>query len=179
MPYDLSRVHHPMGHYMDQLSRPKYVDKYGPKKSLDHRTSPLVLLDDKNDQVTITDDKFLISLNTDGYKPEELSVKTTDQFVLIEGHHEEMSPNSQVSRSFSKKWTIPDGVIVDEIFSIVNSKNGDLLVEAPRETPEDKTADKLKLIKIYDGEKPRVHFELAEKATNNTTEKPHYNVPGI
>jgi len=169
---------------MDELFYPKYVDKYDPDSSPDHRASPLVLLDDKNDQVTITDDKFLIWLNTDGYKPEELSVKTTDQFVLIEGHHEEMSPNSQVSRSFSKKWTIPDRVIVDEIYSFVNPKNGDLLVEAPRITPEDKIADKLKPIKINDGEKPKVHFDLAEEAseathTNSTTEKPHNNVPGI
>jgi len=174
-----------MNNYMDELFRPKFADKYDPKKSLDHRASPLVLLDDKKDQVTITDDKFLIRLNTDGYKPSELSVKTTDKFILIEGHHEEMSPNSQVSRSFSKKWTIPDRVKVDEIFSFVNSKNGDLLVEAPRITTEDKTADKLKQIKINDGQKPKVHFELVGEAPghnnkeNDITDKPHNNVPGI
>jgi len=151
-PYDPRKIKPPM----------ESVDKFDQKKSLKNRASPLVLLDEKKDSVTITDDKFLIRLNIDCYNPEELSVKTTKEFILIEGHHEAMSPDCQVSRSFSKKWAIPDRVQVDQIESSINWNTGDLVVEAPRASPE--LVKNLNKMRINDGNRPKkVHFNLAKE----------------
>jgi len=101
------------------------------------------------DEVVLTSDKFQINLNIDGFTPEELSVKTVDNFITIEGKHEEKSENSTVSRSFSKKWAIPEGVKPEEIKCNFNLKEGLLQLEAPRITKvEDQEKEELIPIKI-------------------------------
>jgi len=103
---------------------------------------------DEKTELVVTPTKFQINLNIAGYKPEELSVKTMDNFVTIEGKHEEKSENSHISRSFLRKWAIPDGVKIDELNGVFNSKDSVLQLEAPRVVPEEKGVENFVRIPI-------------------------------
>jgi len=128
--------------------------------------SKLVKGDEKTELV-VTPTKFQINLNIDGYTPEELSVKTMDNFVTIEGKHEEKSENSHISRSFLRKWAIPDGVKIDELNGIFNSKDSVLQVEAPRVVPEEKVVENFIRIPIqFTREKGQ---EAADKVDEKNT----------
>jgi len=104
--------------------------------------------DEKKKELVVTPTKFQINLNIAGYTPEELSVKTMDNFVTIEGKHEESSENSLISRSFLRKWAIPDGVKIDELNCNFNSKDSVLQLEAPRVVPEEKGVENVIRIPI-------------------------------
>jgi len=119
---------------LDELFKPVLIHSDKPDVSeKESRMSPMGPVDDKkvDDEVTTTDDKFLIRCNTQGYTLEELSVKIFDNFIMIVGLHDVIqSPNS--TRYFLKNWAIPERVQLDEIQCHLNSSTGDLEVEAPR-----------------------------------------------
>jgi len=78
--------------------------------------------------------KMEISLNTAGYKPEELKVQVADGAVKIEGKHEEKSQegNVMVSRQFSKTYSLPQGAKKEEIVSNL-SQDGVMVITVPKE----------------------------------------------
>jgi len=87
----------------------------------------------RDDQVTISDDKFFIKCPiSDDFSDEELTVRTLDDFIVLEGHHEDKSAHAHSSRSFSHKWSIPEGVQVDHLKCHLNPKTRELRLEAPR-----------------------------------------------
>jgi len=96
------------------------------------RLSPLALVEDKHDHVFVSDHKYQIKCRTEGYTPEELTVRTLNNLIMVEGRHEENTSNSQNSRYFFKKWAAPDGVIVDRVVCHVNTKYGYMQIDAPR-----------------------------------------------
>jgi len=102
------------------------------------------------DQVTISDDKFLIKCPIEvRFTPEELTVRTLDDFIVLEGRHEDKTPNSHFSRSFFHKWSIPQGVQLCHMKCHLNPKTRELRLEAPRLLNlEDKGRDFEKLIPI-------------------------------
>lgn len=104
-----------------------------------------------NNEVILTPDKFQINLDVANFKPEELAVKTTGNFITMEGKHEEKTDHSQVSRSFSRRWAIPEGVKVEELNCHLNSRDGILQLEAPRIPPRYKRLDHTYMIPIMVG----------------------------
>ena len=62
-------------------------------------------------KITDNDKKFEISVDTHGYKPEELQVKVLDDVVTVEAKHEEKKSEennkSFVSRQFSRYISFP------------------------------------------------------------------------
>ena len=91
-------------------------------------------------EVTNDDDKFEIKLDCNQFKPEELTVKTVNNEVLISGKHEERNESdgskSWVSRQFSRKYTLPLGCEAQEVQSSLEP-NGMLRITAPKhELPE-------------------------------------------
>merc|ERR1712018_630382 len=84
-------------------------------------------------KVTDNDKKFEISVDTHGFKPEELNVKVKDQVVTIEAKHEEKKEEqgSFVSRQFSRSYTLPSGCKMEDVVSNL-SADGLLLVSAPK-----------------------------------------------
>jgi len=120
----------------------------------------------------LTPEKFQINLNIEGFAPEDLQVKSVDNFIIIEGKHEEKTDNSIISRFFSRKWAIPQGVKVDEIRCNFNHKAGQIQVEAPRLVIEDKNGEKVISIQLTlneDFETPKQNGET-EKNLNKTPE---------
>jgi len=81
------------------------------------------------------DNKFEVSIDTHGFRPEDLQVKIQDNVVSIQGKHEEKTDESNsksyVSRHLAKSFTLPRGCKMETVSSNL-SKDGLLIVSAPK-----------------------------------------------
>ncbi|XP_044252946.1 heat shock protein 27-like [Tribolium madens] len=79
------------------------------------------------------DDSFELNLNVRDFKPEELSVKITeDNFLVVEGKHgEKKDKDGSISRHFIRKCAIPSGFDVGKVQSRLYS-DGILVVSVSR-----------------------------------------------
>lgn len=81
-------------------------------------------------------DKYQINLDVQHFSPEEISVKTADGYVIIEAKHEEREDeHGFISRSFVRKYPIPEGVDPDSMISKLSS-DGVLSITAPLNKPK-------------------------------------------
>jgi len=105
--------------------------------------------------------KMEISLNTSGFKPEELKVQVADGSVKIEGKHEEKSQagSVMVSRQFSKTYSLPQGAKKEEIVSNL-SQDGVMVITVPKE-------EKIKEIKDEQTIKVEHKKSSEQKSTKN------------
>ena len=78
--------------------------------------------------------KMEISLDTSGYKPDELKVQVRDGELCVEGKHEERSEAGQVmvSRQFSKRYGLPQGAKKEAVVSNL-SQDGVMVITVPKE----------------------------------------------
>ncbi|CAB3255114.1 unnamed protein product [Arctia plantaginis] len=75
-------------------------------------------------------DKFQINLDVQHFDPEEISVKTSDGYVIIEGKHEERKDeHGYVSRHFKRRYALPEGCNPENVESKLSS-DGVLTVSA-------------------------------------------------
>lgn len=80
-------------------------------------------------------DKFQVNLDVQHFAPEEISVKAADGFLVVEAKHEEkQDEHGFISRSFTRKYALPEGVEADLITSKLSS-DGVLTVSAPLKAP--------------------------------------------
>jgi len=80
--------------------------------------------------VTNTAEGFEIKLDVSNFKPAELNVKTVENFVLIEGKHEErQDAHGFIARSFTRRFIIPEGVNSESVTCKLAS-NGVLVISA-------------------------------------------------
>merc|ERR1711953_267820 len=90
--------------------------------------------------------KMELSLDTTGYKPDELKVQVRDGELCVEGKHEERSEAGQVmvSRQFSKRYGLPQGAKRLEVMSNL-SQDGVMVITVPKEKKieEVKTTEKI------------------------------------
>jgi len=117
-------------------------------KSLKHfdtmdRTMPKILGEDSNDifnpkdsnliRMVNDDSKMEISLDTTGYKADELKVSAGQGMICVEGKHEEKSEAGQVmvSRQFSRKYSLPAGAKAEDVVSNL-SQDGVLVISVPK-----------------------------------------------
>merc|ERR1712142_1195112 len=79
------------------------------------------------------DTKLEISLDTTGYKPDELKLSAGQGMICVEGKHQEKSEAGQVmvSSQFSKKYSMPASARADEVVSNL-SQDGVLVVSVPK-----------------------------------------------
>ncbi|XKL62730.1 hypothetical protein PGB90_002563 [Kerria lacca] len=79
-----------------------------------------------------TKEEFTVSLDVQQFKPEEIKVKVTDDYIIIEGKHEEREDEyGFISREFSRKYKLPSNVKREAITSTVSS-DGLLSIVAPK-----------------------------------------------
>jgi len=83
-----------------------------------------------NLQVSCSNDKFMIQLELPGFLPEDFSLKTKDDIILLEAVHEGKGDGS-TSRKFVKEFKVPEGVVKDQLQSSYSSE-GILTIHAPR-----------------------------------------------
>ncbi|XP_013198566.1 protein lethal(2)essential for life-like [Amyelois transitella] len=80
-------------------------------------------------------DKFQINLDVQHFAPEEISVKTADGYIVVEGKHEEKKDqHGYVSRQFTRRYALPEGCTPETVESRLSS-DGVLSVIAPRKVP--------------------------------------------
>jgi len=79
-----------------------------------------------------TKDDVKISLDVQEFKPEEVKVKVVDNFVVVEGKHEERKDeHGFVSRQFVRKYRLPTNVKLEAVSSSLSS-DGILQITAPK-----------------------------------------------
>merc|ERR1712004_263145 len=81
--------------------------------------------------------KMEISLDTTGYKPDELKVQVREGELCVEGRHQEKSQSGQVmvSRQFARQYALPQGAKPEEVVSSL-SKDGVLAIHVPKQAPK-------------------------------------------
>ena len=66
------------------------------------------------------------------FKPDELTVKTVNNFVVVEGKHEErQDEHGFISRQFQRRYKLPNDVEADTLVSQLSS-DGVLTILAPK-----------------------------------------------
>jgi len=83
-----------------------------------------------NLQVSASNDKFMIQLELPGFEPEDFSLKTKDNVIVLEAVHEGKGEES-TSRKYVKEFKMPEGVQRDNLASAY-SADGILTISAPR-----------------------------------------------
>lgn len=166
-----------MGIYPEQFFRPSMLDKLEGKRSSpfsvsstfykyyrpwadrirDENTSGWSVI--KNDK-----DKFHVTLDVQQFKPEEVNVKIVDNYIVIEGKHEEQQDDHGViSRHFIRKYLVPDQCDPEKATSSLSS-DGILTITAPRK-PEAVEQKKERIIKIEHMIKPALENEEKKTAS--------------
>ncbi|GMT36131.1 hypothetical protein PFISCL1PPCAC_27428 [Pristionchus fissidentatus] len=111
-----SKFHHSNGNSL-MATRPTY-DPY-----LDNLKSPLIK--DESDGKTLR-----LRFDVAQYKPEEVTVKTIDNRLLVHAKHEEKTPQRTIFREYNQEFLLPRGTNPEQISSTL-STDGVLTVEAP------------------------------------------------
>merc|ERR1712112_147644 len=108
--------------------------------------------------------KLEISLNTVGYKPEELKVNVCKDEVRVEGRHEENNEEGKmmVRRQFVRRYTLPQEADRDSIVSNL-SQDGVMVITVPK-------LDKVKEVKAAETIKVE-HVETVGDMNNKVQEK--------
>merc|ERR1711892_1176742 len=124
-----------------QQSQPQPQPRQAISQSPAH-TSPAVperAISQSNDmspkaKVSYDQDKFQVEFNVQDYTPEELSIKTEGDVLIVLAKHQTKAEGGQsfVSKQFEQRFSLPSGVKIEKIASSL-SKDGILTVSAPRE----------------------------------------------
>ncbi|XP_050423156.1 alpha-crystallin A chain-like [Adelges cooleyi] len=86
--------------------------------------------------VSNNNNEFKVNLDVQQFKPEEVSVKVVDDYVVIDGKHEERSDeHGYISRQFTRRYKVPDNVDPNAITSNLSS-DGVLSIVAPKKMIE-------------------------------------------
>lgn len=77
-------------------------------------------------------DNFKVNLDVQQFKPDEVSVKVVDNYVVIDGKHEERNDeHGFISRQFTRRYKIPENVDPTSVTSSLSS-DGVLSIGAPK-----------------------------------------------
>merc|ERR1712235_229002 len=99
----------------------------------DFKMQSLNLKDEHEMKIVSDNDKLEISLDTAGYKPDELKVTAGQGVVCIEAKHEERTQAGEVmvSRHLKRSYPLPSNSKPEEVVSNL-SKDGVLIVTVPK-----------------------------------------------
>ncbi|XP_053687684.1 protein lethal(2)essential for life-like [Sabethes cyaneus] len=96
------------------------------------RNTSLVSRQDSGSMVDISGNKFQINLDVQQFSPNEISVKATNNSILVEGKHDEkQDEHGFISRHFVRRYMLPAGHDPDAIVSSLSS-DGILTITAPK-----------------------------------------------
>ena len=79
-----------------------------------------------------TADEFQVQLDVGHFLPNEITVKTTDDDILVHGKHDERSDEyGHVQREFRRRYRLPEHVKPESVSSTLSS-DGVLTIHAPK-----------------------------------------------
>jgi len=85
--------------------------------------------------LNVDEDKFQVILDVQQFAPSEITVKTTDKNIIVEGKHEEKADeHGYISRQFTRRYQLPPGSNANDVQSTLSS-DGVLTITAPRKPP--------------------------------------------
>ncbi|XP_012536899.1 protein lethal(2)essential for life [Monomorium pharaonis] len=114
-------------------------------------------------------DKFQVILDVQQFKPEEISVKVVDKFVVVEAKHEEkQDEHGWISRQFVRKYMVPEQCDIDQVTSNLSS-DGVLSITAPRK--DQPKLQNERLIKIEHTGKPAIQEKVQGKEKKEKKKK--------
>jgi len=88
-------------------------------------------------------DKFQVMVDVSHFTPEEITVKTVDNTIVVSAKHEDRADDyGFVSRQFSRKYLIPQDIDPLSITSTL-SPEGILTIQAPKKQPELKEGERV------------------------------------
>ncbi|XP_034836785.1 protein lethal(2)essential for life-like [Maniola hyperantus] len=77
-------------------------------------------------------DKFQVNLDVQHFAPEEITVKVSDNYIVVEGKHEEKKDeHGYVTRQFKRRYALPEDCKADAVESKLSS-DGVLTITAPK-----------------------------------------------
>lgn len=113
-------------------------------------------LKDSGLESVFSGEKFQANIDVHQFKPEELSVKTIENTITIEGkHNEQQDEHGYISRHFVRKYVLPKFCDVNHLQSTLSS-DGILTITAPK-IEDAKTMAKMVPIKLV--KSMRMHAE--------------------
>ncbi|CAG2059113.1 unnamed protein product, partial [Timema podura] len=133
LPVSLFDQHFGLGLLNEDLVTPRLLAPlrsgyYRPSSHLASRDSGISSL--QNDK-----DCFKVNLDVQQFKPEEIKVKTVDNYIVVEGKHEERKDeHGFISREFQRRYLLPEGVDPQAVTSTLSS-DGILSIAAPKVVP--------------------------------------------
>lgn len=97
-------------------------------------------------EVDVNKDGFKVCMDVKEFAPNEISVKTIDNSIVIEGKHESKEDDlGFISRQFTRRYSVPEGYNIKDVVSQL-SADGVLTVKAPAELKA--MADNVRAIEI-------------------------------
>lgn len=91
---------------------------------------------DAGSTVKADKDKWQINVDVQHFAPDEITVKITDGYIVVEGKHEEkQDEHGFISRQFVRRFKLPESSNSDAVESKLSS-DGVLTVVAPRKAEE-------------------------------------------
>lgn len=126
---DFSRRHRPFGGLGSRLRRELAV----PRDIIPSSSSRLssAAQNDADKRLTVTKDGVQMCLNVYQFSPNEITVKTVDNVIIIEGKHEEkQDEHGYVTRQFTRRYKLPKEYDPKDVMSSMSS-DGVLTIKAP------------------------------------------------
>ncbi|KAL5290809.1 CRYAB.2 family protein [Megaselia abdita] len=123
-----------MDHDFGLSLTPDDIFDYYPRKRMCPRRKPYDMCCRKPTECksVIGKDGFQVSMDVQQFQPNELTVKTVDRTVIVEGKHEEkQDDHGFISRQFVRKYQLPKGFKAEEVTTSLSS-DGVLTVKAPK-----------------------------------------------
>lgn len=92
-------------------------------------------LDGMEQKSHIGPDGWIVSMDVHNFAPNEISVQTVNNHIIVEAKHEErQDKHGYISRQFRRRYSLPDGFKADDVVSTISS-DGILTVKAPPPNP--------------------------------------------
>lgn len=89
---------------------------------------------DSGSTITQDQEKFQVILDVQQFTPNEITVKTTGNSIVVEGKHEEkQDEHGFISRHFVRRYVLPQEHDINEVVSSLSS-DGILTVTAPKKS---------------------------------------------
>jgi len=102
----------------------------------------------KKSGVDLTKEHFVVRIEIPNFSAEDISVRTVDDFLIIEGNHpEQKDGHGFISRSFSRKYFLPLNANRDEVRCELTSW-GLLTVSVPRVYHQNEEGEKTYPLKV-------------------------------
>lgn len=76
-------------------------------------------------------DGFDVKINAEQFKPEEITVRTIDNSIVVEAKHEQKNESGFISRQITRRFELPKGFKSEQVVSNLSS-DGVLTIKCPK-----------------------------------------------